>query len=107
MNYSITEDRLKQVIDKFISEHVGILTKHFKTGSDYNYYWWENKDGEPVFYVAMGGEDEGMLGVYSRIWFLVKDLFNLNSKETDNSFLRWAYHHMGFELENGVYIFDN
>jgi hypothetical protein len=104
MNYSITENRLKQIIDTFITEQIGVLKKHKHSNPFVNYYWWTDKYGNGVFETS--GEDDESLGVYEKLWMSVNELFGLSPMETDDSFLRWAYHHMGMEFEDGIYTFE-
>jgi hypothetical protein len=104
MNYSITESRLNQIIDTFISNQIGMLKKHIHPSSSVNYYWWTDKYDNSVF--EFSGDDDPSLGVYEKLWESVRDLFDLSPIETDESFLRWAYHHMGMEFEDGIYTFE-
>jgi len=103
MNYSITEHRLKQIIDNFITDQVGVLKKHDHNNPVVDYYWWTDKYGNGVFEVS--GDYES-LGVYEKLWISVRELFGLSPMETDDSFLRWSYHHMGMEFEGGIYTFE-
>jgi hypothetical protein len=50
--------------------------------------------------------DDESLGVYEKLWISVSELFGLSPMETDDSFLRWSYHHMGMEFEDGIYTFE-
>jgi hypothetical protein len=104
MNYSISENRLKQIIDTFITEQIGVLTKHNRSSSFADYYAWTDKYGNAVFEVF--GDDDELLGVYEGLWVSVRELFGLSPMETDDSFLRWAYHHMGMEFEDGIGTFE-
>lgn len=103
MNYSITESRLNQIIDKFITDKVGVLKKHSRVKSSVDYYWWTDKYDNGVFEVS--GDYMESLGVYDKLWVSVKEFFILSDDETDKSFLRWAYHHMGMEFEDGIHTF--
>jgi hypothetical protein len=86
MDYIITESRLVKIIDNYIGQTVGNLemknsTNIRGTKDDFELV---DKNGNIIFeFVA------GHLGVSQRLFFTIKNLFNLNDSETENMFVRW------------------
>lgn len=105
MKYIITESRMDELINNFISQIVNLPLKKkgFPTGGIY----WTNSDGDIVFEVDNSfNETDSALGVDKKIWHNVKGMFSLDPIETDKVITKWMndYSNMKFDYST-LYTF--
>lgn len=85
MKYIITENRLKHLIDRFISNQFGKLTeKKFEKYPESRY--WVNNDGN----IKMELDEFGDFWVGYVDWETISDMFSLNYDETEKAIGDWV-----------------
>ena len=88
MKYLITESRLNELVQNYITNYVGVLERHSSPTFGRSYIWYTNLNGEMMFEIS--DTDYGLaLGVYESMWNTVKDMFSLSDNDTDKAFLTW------------------
>lgn len=106
MKYVISESRLDDIVQKFISDYVGDLKSHVSTAPGPTYVWYTGRNGIVMFEVT--NTDKGpRLDVPIDLWNTVKKLFSLSMSEVDNAFLKWMHNYNGYEYPGGVYNIDS
>ena len=108
MKYVITESRLDELIQNYISESVGLLERHSSHDSySYsNYMWYTNLKDVMIFEIAE--TDEGLgLGVLESLWNSVNGMFSLSDYDTDKAFMKWMLNYKGGKFPGGIYTFEN
>lgn len=108
MKYTITESRLHNIIQNYITSIVGTeLVKHSTIqGVPILTLWWTNPNGNIVFQ-ADNSEDDWALGVREDIWQSINDMFALGAIETDTEFMTWMKNYSGMEFPSGVFTFED
>lgn len=105
MKYVISESRLDNVVQKFISDYVGKLESRVSTGPGPTYVWYVGNNGRVMFEVT--NTDKGpRLDVPIDLWNTVKKMFSLSMSEVDQAFLKWMRNYNGYEYPGGVYNID-
>lgn len=106
MKYVISESRLDNVVQKFISDYVGDLKSRVSTGPGPTYVWYVGNNERVMFEVTRTNEGE-RLDVRNDLWNSVKKLFSLSMSEVDNAFLKWMYNYNGYEYPAGVFNIES
>lgn len=106
MKYVISESRLDDIVQKFISDYVGDLKSRVSTGPGPTYVWYVGNNERVMFEVTRTNEGE-RLDVRNDLWNAVKKLFSLSVSEVDDAFLKWMYNYNGYEYPAGVYTIDS
>jgi hypothetical protein len=107
MKYLITESRLDEMIDDYITNITGgVLERHKHPNTMVDYIWWTDLEGRTVF--EQFDADEGLsLGVREDMWNSVYLMFSLSTNNTDIAFLKWMFNYNGMKFPSGVYTFEN
>lgn len=105
MRYIITESRLDDIVQKFISDYVGDLKSHVSTAPGPTYFWYTGKNGIVMFEVTETNKGS-RLDVHNDLWNIVKKMFSLSMSEVDQAFLKWMHNYDGSEYPAGVYNID-
>jgi hypothetical protein len=107
MKYLITESRLDEMIDDYITNITGgVLELHKHPNAMFDYVWWTDLEGRSIF--EGYNNNEGLsLGVREDIWNSVNRMFSLSSNNTDIAFLKWMFNYNGMKFPSGVYTFEN
>ncbi len=98
MKYIITESRRDKIIQNFLEDHVGNLTRHLSLGYD-----WKDKNGETIFNTDYY---EDLLGINQKLWNTIKTMFNLTPNETETAFLEFFHSQTGRYFPDGIYTFE-
>jgi len=105
MKYLITESRLDNLVQKYITKYVGVLEKHLTHTFGRSYIWYTNINGEMMFEVS--DTDYGLaLGVYESMWNMVKGVFSLSDSDTDRAFLIWMTNNEEKREFEDLYTFE-
>jgi hypothetical protein len=109
MKYVITESRLDELVQKYITNYVGgLLEKHSSPTFGKTYIWYTNSNGSMVFEISDTLYHGVGLGVLESVWNTVKDMFSLSDNDTDIAFIIWVSNYMGKKgYIEGVYTFQN
>jgi hypothetical protein len=105
MKYLISESRLDNLVQKYITKYVGVLEKHLTHTFGRSYIWYTNINGEMMFEVS--DTDYGLaLGVYESMWNMVKGVFSLSDSDTDRAFLIWMTNNEEKREFEDLYTFE-
>ncbi len=90
MKYIITENRLVDIVDKYLEDSIGRLRKfpitHINARED-DFELVDDK-GETIFYYYDYG-----LGVEEKLYLKMLSLFNLNHRELEKLLTKWFKNH--------------
>jgi hypothetical protein len=104
MKYVITESRLDELVQKYITNYAGPLEKHSFPSFSNTYIQYTNLNGSLVF--GISDSDYGLaLGVSEPMWNTVKDMFSLSDNDTDIAFMTWMKNNKGRKIFDEVYRF--
>lgn len=92
MDYEISQSRWENLIDKFIKNYVGKLTKVDKP--DFNYSFWVDENGSSIFH----SDNDESLGVVEDLWNALESTFSLTSYQTRLIFLSWAEKNLNLKI---------
>jgi hypothetical protein len=88
MKYLITESRINELIQNYITNYVGVLERHSSPTFGRSYVWYTNSNDGMMFEIS--DTDFGLaLGVFEPMWNTVKGMFSLSDNDTDRAFLTW------------------
>jgi len=105
MKYLILESRLDKLVQKYITNYVGVLERHSSPTFGRSYIWYTNLNGEMIFEIS--DTDYGLaLGVYESLWSLVKGVFSLSDSDTDRAFLIWMTNNEEKREFEDLYTFE-
>ena len=105
MKYIIAESRLDNLVQKYITNYVGVLESHSIPSFGRSYIWYTNLNGEMMFEIS--DTDYGLaLGVFESMWNTVKDVFSLSDNDTDRAFLTWMKHNEAKREFEELYTFE-
>lgn len=103
MKYLIAESRLDNLVQKYITNYVGVLESHSIPSFGRPYIWYTNLNDEMMFEIS---ENYSLaLGVYESMWNTVKDMFSLSDNDTDKAFLTWMKNNEAKREFEGLYTF--
>jgi hypothetical protein len=105
MEYLITESRLDQVINNFITETIG-ATLDRQMSQFESVTWYFDLKNNLVFEIDDNLDDGSALGVSEEIWNSVNRMFSLNTYQTDEAFMNWMWNYSGKKFPSGVYTFE-
>ena len=106
MKYLITESRLDELVQNYITDYVGLLERHSSPTFNRTYIWYTNLNGEMMFEIT---DDSGLgleLGVFESMWNAVRGMFSLSDYDTDKAFLTWMKNNRGMRDFVEVYTFE-
>jgi hypothetical protein len=107
MKYIITESRIDELVQKYITNYVGPLEKHSSPTFGQTYIWYTNLNGGMVFEISDTLYNGVGLGVLESVWNSVKDMFSFSDVVTDIAFTIWMSNYIGKkEYIEGVYTFQ-
>jgi hypothetical protein len=106
MKYLITESRLDQVINNFITKIVGEKLDRVESKVAPITWFHDPKNGKLVFEIDDNAGGDTALGVSNEIYFTVRRMFSLWNNETDKAFMDWMTNYTGKKFPSGVYNFD-
>lgn len=106
MKYIITESRLENLINEYLTKIVGLpIQKHHHPSSVVSYIWFTNNKDEVIF--EMDDSSEGLeLGVREDLWNSVQSLFSLSVNETEKVFMEWMEQEFNNDFLTGAYTFE-
>jgi hypothetical protein len=105
MKYLILESRLDKLVQKYITNYVGVLERHSSPTFGRSYIWYTNLNGEMIFEIS--DTDYGLaLGVYESLWSLVKGVLSLSDSDTDRAFLIWMTNNEEKREFEDLYTFE-
>jgi hypothetical protein len=105
MKYIIAESRLDKLVQKYITNYVGVLERHSSPTFGNTYIWYTNLNGDMMFEIS-DTENGLALGVYESMWNMVKGVFSLYDYDTDEAFLTWMENNEEMRRFDDLYTFE-
>ena len=105
MKYLISESRLDNLVQKYITNYVGVLERHSSPPFGDTYIWYTNINGEMMFEIS-DTENGLALGVFESMWNMVKGVFSLSDSDTDRAFLTWMLNNEEKREFEELYTFE-
>lgn len=104
MKHIITESRLDNVVDNFITSQFSGLEKNFeKVQSTVNRDVFRDKTGNAIIIILVGMDKNPIVGINEDVYITVSKVFGLNDfHKIQKYFIKWFKKHMGinvFEVE--------
>jgi hypothetical protein len=107
MKYIITESRIDELVQKYITNYVGPLEKHSSPTFGQTYIWYTDLNGGIVFEISDTPYHGVGLGVLESVWNAVMNMFSFSDNGTDIAFTIWMSNYIGKkEYIEGVYTFQ-
>jgi hypothetical protein len=104
MKYLLTESRLDELVQNFISESTGLLEIHIHPSPVVRYVWYTDSNGIKIFEMIDNGEGFE-LGVLESLFSSVENMFLLSERDTKRAFMIWMRNYNGMKFPSGVVTF--
>lgn len=104
MKYLISESRLDDIVQKFISDNVGKLKSRVFRHPDTEYTRYFGPDRSVVFNVENTKDDGSILYVRSDIFSLIQHMFGLKNQDTAEQFEKFMKKY-GWDDFSGYSVF--
>jgi len=108
MKYIITENRLDDIVDKYITAKFNNLKVVDESNKFVERNVWVKSNGEASIFTTKRKYDETIVDVFVEDIFFnsISDMFSIGYEEIQEHLIRWFENHMNIKVEV-IQIFDN